>query len=177
MQNIICKEAFNKLKKDFEGIRTMHVSWIYDIWERAEAAMQKRSSQKPALEYKVTPMYRDKDHEVYAQEYEFISPLFKQFTKTKTLTKVTYQNNQFTREELQLLKTILTAELNELHEEKLKSKDIVRHNWDYCDKEKDNRSSRFHFMALNAEKNFLRGLSKRYNKLAEIQCKIKKQLT
>ena len=88
-----------------------------------------------------------------------------------------YQNNQFTREELQLLKTILTDELNELHEEKLKSKVVIQRHWNYCDKEKDDGLNSFHFMALNAEKNFLRGLSKRYNKLAEIQRKIKKQLT
>lgn len=174
MNSIICKEAFNKLKQDMEGVRSMHVSWIYDIWERCESAMLNRSSQKPALEYKVTPMFTEREHIAHEHKYIFVSPEFKLHKFTET---VKYQQNSFTREELQLLKTILTEELNDLEAEKSESKEIIQRNWNYCDKEKETSLNRFHFLTMNAEKDFLRGLHKRYNKLAEIQRKIKKQLT
>ena len=174
--NIICKEAFNKLKQDMEGIRSMHVSWIYDIWERCESAMLKRSNQKPALEYKVTPMFTEREHIAHGHEYIYVSPKFKLLKVTET---VKYQQNSFSRDELQLLKTILAEELNNLQTEKEESKKIIQHNWNYCDKdkEKDAGLNHFHFLTMNAEKDYLRGLRKRYNKLAEIQRKIKKQLT
>ena len=176
MNNIICKEAFNKLKQDMEGVRSMHVSWIYDIWERCESAMLKRSNQKPALEYKVTPMFTEREHITHVHEYSFASPNFKLGKVTET---VKYQQNSFSREELQLLKTMLTEELNKLQTEKEESKKIIQHNWNYCDKdkEKDAGLNHFHFLTMNTEKDYLRGLRKRYNKLAEIQRKIKKQLT
>ena len=172
--NIICKEAFNKLKQDMEGVRSMHVSWIYDIWERCESAMLKRSNQKPALEYKVTPMFTEREHIAHVHEYSFVSPKFKLRKVTET---VKYQQNSFSREELQFLKTMLTEELNKLQGQKGNSKSVVQHHWNYCYKEKETRLNHFYFLALNAEKDYLRGLRKRYNKLAEIQRKIKKQLT
>lgn len=174
--NIICKEAFNKLKQDMEGVRSMHVSWIYDIWERCESAMLKRSNQKPALEYKVTPMFTLREHIAHVQEYSFVSPKFK---LRKVSGTVKYKQNNFNREELQLLKTVLTEELNKLQAEKEESKKIIQHHWNYCDKDKEKGAglNHFHFLTMNAEKDYLRGLRKRYNKLAEIQRKIKKQLT
>ena len=176
MNNIICKEAFNKLKQDMEGVRSMHVSWIYDIWERCESAMLKRSNQKPALEYKVTPMFTEREHIAHVHEYSFVSPKFKLRKVTET---VKYQQNSFSREEPQLLKITLTEELNKLQTEKEESKKLIQYHWNYCDKdkEKDAGLNRFHFLAMNEEKDYLRGLRKRYNKLAEIQRKIKKQLT
>jgi len=171
--NIICKEAFNKLKQDMEGVRSMHVSWIYDIWERCESAMLKRSNQKPALEYKVTPMFTEREHIAHVHEYSFVSPKFKLRKVTET---VKYQQNSFSREELQLLKTVLTDEINKLQGKKKHSKYVIQYYWNYCDKEKQT-SSNSHFLAMNAEKDRLRGLRKRYNNLAEIQRKIKKQLT
>ena len=171
--NILCKEAFNKLKQDMEGVRSMHVSWISDIWERCESAMLKRSNQKPALEYKVTPMFTLREHIAHVHEYSFVSPKFKLRKVTET---VKYQQNSFSREELQLLKTVLTDEINKLQGKKKHSKYVIQYYWNYCDKEKQT-SSNSHFLAMNAEKDYLRGLRKRYNKLAEIQRKIKKQLT
>ena len=173
MNNIICKEAFNKLKQDMEGVRSMHVSWIYDIWERCESAMLKRSNQKPVLEYKVTPMFTHREHITHAEEYKFYH------TKRKTTETVKYQQNSLSREELQLLKTVLTDELNKLQGQKGNSKSVIQHHWNYCDKDKeeDNGMNHFHFIAMNTEKDYLRGLCKRYNKLTEIQRKIKKQLT
>ena len=176
MNKFICKEAFNKLKQDMEGVRSMHVSWIYDIWKRCESAMLKRSNQKPALEYKVTPMFTEREHIAHVHEYSFASPKFKLHKVTET---VQYQQNSFSREELQLLKITLTEELNKLQTEKEESKKIIQHNWNYCDKDKEKGAglNHFHFLTMNAEKDYLRGLRKRYNKLAEIQRKIKKQLT
>ena len=175
MNKFICKEAFNKLKQDMEGVRSMHVSWIYDIWERCESAMLKRSNQKPALEYKVTPMptFTEREHIAQAEEYKFYH------TKRKTTETVKYQQNSFTREELQLLKTVLTDELNKLQGQKEISKSVIQHYWNLCDKdkEKDAGLNYIYFLTMNAEKDYLRGLRKRYNKLAEIQRKIKKQLT
>ena len=154
----------------------MHVSWIYDIWERCESAMLKRSNQKPALEYKVTPMFTEREHIAHVHAYSFGSPKFKLGKVTET---VKHQKNSFSREELQLLKTILAEELNNLQTEKEESKKIIQHNWNYCDKDKEKGPwlNHFHFLAMNAEKDRLRGLRKRYNNLAEIQRKIKKQLT
>lgn len=174
--NIICKEAFNKLKQDMEGVRSMHVSWIYDIWERCESAMLKRSNQKPALEYKVTPMFTEREHITHVHEYSFASPKFKLRKVTET---VKYQQNSFSREELQFLKTVLTDELNKLQGQKGNSKSVIQQNWNYCDKDKEKGAglNHFHFLTMNTEKDYLRGLRKRYNKLAEIQRKIKKQLT
>ena len=176
MNKFICKEAFNKLKQDMEGVRSMHVSWIYDIWKRCESAMLKRSNQKPALEYKVTPMFTEREHIAHVHEYSFASPKFKLHKVTET---VQYQQNSFSREDLQLLKTMLTEELNNLQTEKEESKKFIQYHWNYCDKdkEKDAGLNHFHFLTMNAEKDYLRGLCKRYNKLAEIQRKIKKQLT
>lgn len=145
MSNIICKEAFNKLKQDMEGVRSMHVSWIYDIWERAEAAMQQKSVQKPALEYKLNNVSFDE-----------------------------CMKDNLTQQELQFLKTFFEDELHRQENQIRLSKIFASKYFKSCDVDKE--ETEHFFKCLNNEKDELRKLKKRYNKLAEIQRKIKRQI-
>ena len=145
MSNIICKEAFHKLKQDMEGVRSMHVSWIYDIWERAEAAMQRKSVQKPALEYKLNNVSFDE-----------------------------CMKDNLTQQELQFLKTFFEDELHQQENQIRLSKIFASKYLSKCDAEKE--ETEHFFKCLNNEKDELRRLKKRYNKLAEIQRKIKRQI-
>ena len=145
MSNIICKEAFNKLKQDMEGVRSMHVSWIYDIWERAEAAMQQKSVQKPALEYKLNNVSLDE-----------------------------CMKDNLPQQELQFLKTFFEDELHQQENQIRLNKIFASKYFSKCDAEKE--ETEHFFKCLNNEKDELRRLKKRYNKLAEIQRKIKRQI-
>ena len=78
MKNIICKQAFNKLKEEFKGVRSLRITLAHEIWERAESAMQRKSVQKPALEYKLNNVSFDecmKDN-LTQQELQFLKTFF-----------------------------------------------------------------------------------------------------
>ena len=146
MKNIICKQAFNKLKEEFKGVRSLHISWVHEIWERAEAAMQRKSVQKPALEHKLNNVSFDE-----------------------------CMKDNLTQQELQFLKTFFEDELYQQKNQIRLSKIFASKYFSLCDADKE--GTEHFFKCLNNEKDELRRLKKRYNKLAEIQRKIKRQLT
>ena len=145
MKNIICKQAFNKLKEEFKGVRSLHITWVHEIWERAEAAMQRKSVQKPALEYKLNNVS------------------FNECMK-----------DNLTQQELQFLKTFFEDELHQQENQIRLNKIFASKYFSKCDAEKE--ETEHFFKCLNNEKDELRRLKKRYNKLAEIQRKIKRQI-
>ena len=150
MKNIICKQAFDKLKEELKGVTSLHISWVNEVWERAEAAMQGKSFQKPALEYKHnTNLY---------------------FTESNFDMKY-----NLTQQELQFLKKFFEEELQQLDNQiRLSILYAIKYR-SQCDVGKG-ETTHF-FKLLNNEKDEFRKLKKRYNKLAEIQRKIKRQLS
>ena len=146
MKNIICKQAFDKLKEELKGVTSLHISWVNEVWERAEAAMQGKSLQKPALEYKTSDVC---------------------FNKT--------MENNLTQQELQFLKKFFEEELQQLEDQiRLSILYAIKYRTQ-CDVDKEDTTH--FFKLLNHEKDEFRKLKKRYNKLAEIQRKIKRQLS
>ena len=145
MKNIICEQAFNKLKEEFKGVRSLHITWVHEIWERAEAAMQRKSVQKPALEYKLNNVSFDE-----------------------------CMKDNLTQQELQFLKKFFEEELQQLENQiRLSILFAIKYR-SQCDVDKE--GTEHFFKCLNNEKDELRRLKKRYNKLAEIQRKIKRQI-
>ena len=150
MKNIICKQAFDKLKEELKGVTSLHISWVNEVWERAEAAMQGKSLQKPVLEYK-------QDTNLFFTESDF------------------EMKDNLTQQELQFLKKFLEEELH-LQENQIRlSKGFASNYFSKCDIDKE-ETLQF-FKCLNDEKNELRKLKKNYKKLAEIQRKIKRQIS
>ena len=146
MKNIICKQAFGKLKEEFKGVRSFHVTWVHEIWERAESAMQRKSLQKPALEQKLNNVSFDE-----------------------------CMKDNLTQQELQFLKTFFEDELHQQENQIRLNKIFASKYFSQCDADKE--GTEHFFKCLNNEKDELHRLKKRYNKLAEIQRKIKRQLT
>jgi hypothetical protein len=84
------------------------------------------------------------------------------------------QNNLLTQAELQYLSTFLREELNMLQSSLEHDKTVVQYWWSKSDK--DDLRTVYAFRELNLVKQWIRQEKKRYNKLQEIQRKLKKMM-
>jgi hypothetical protein len=94
----------------------------------------------------------------------------------KTQPKIITRNleNSLTHAELQFLTSTLGSVLNHLDEVKQRVKDSVQGYWLLSDE--NNELSLQYFDALNHARNYQRRIKSRYNRIAGIQSKLKKQM-
>lgn len=142
---MICKDAYLAALNNFYCYGN---ELVEKIWLAAEAAMQKKSIQKPMLE-------------------------FKQAMKADMQDQ---QDIQFTQQELQFLKTVIKEEIGYVQDDKNTAIADAAYLYNLCDKENDLASGRF-FTLMNKARTNVRKCSAKLSKLEQIQRKIKKQMS
>ena len=147
------------LKKDFYlivnklGLEDHELDFAALIWEKAEKAMQGKTNQEPAL-------------------------LTKPSVSIPTLNKVVVRNyapNDFTRKELQQLRSYLSNYLFAYDMRKKQLKQAIQKVWLNCNP--DDPTTKYNFEHLNTMKDLLRHCQKAEAKLSSLQSKLKKQLS
>ena len=89
-------------------------------------------------------------------------------------TQANANTNELTQRDLQVLSTVLKYHISYYEDNITCTKEQIEHCFEFCDPEDASTSSWFD--SLNLNKNTLRYLRNRKNKLAEIQRKIKRQI-
>lgn len=152
MQEIICKDAFANTIRRIDALTDSEYLAVQTIWIAAEQAMQGKSVQQASLTSSKVNIY------------------FDGFENPEVIAK-----QEFTREELQHMKSRFQDVLSKAELIKQDYKEAIQKMWVIADKNSHVGKAAFE------ELNFLREDQRRFkrdmNKLSSIQAKIKRQLS
>ena len=124
------------------------------VWSEAEKSMQGKETQVPDL------LKKDETQKMIWLD---------------DLIALTHEEPQFTRQELQFMKSTFSESLNFISAIKIQVKTKANQYWSVCDKE--NADTVQHFRTLNQLRSSLRKIKRAEAKLGKLQHKIKKLLS
>lgn len=155
------------LKKDFYlivnklGLEDHELDFAALIWEKAEKAMQGKTNQEPALLTKPSVLQG--------------KPALVHLPQVPARVVRGYGQHDFTRKELQQLRSYLSNYLFAYDMRKKQLKQAIQKIWLNCNP--DDPTTKYNFEHLNTMKDLLRHCQKAETKLASLQSKLKKQLS